>query len=216
VIFGKSGLWGFDLDVPGINHIHDGIAAMASLVKTHGSLPPRPQARSGGGGLGIYFRHVGERLIGNTNQPLDGMDPRRGAQSQTIPPSVHVDTRRPYRWLVPPWEVAPPIAPAWLSKLLEPPPEPVWKRQEIDTTDQARRRLYLAALAVMDAAPGTRNDTLNRRSYQVGRMIGSGLLMEQEAVEALYGAARAAGLDHAEVRETIRSGIRGGQRAARG
>jgi hypothetical protein len=68
-------------------------------------------------------------------------------------------------------------------------------------------------MAVMDAPQGARNDTLNRRSYQVGRMIGAGLIQEQEAVDALYSAAKSAGLDHSEVRETIRSGIRSGRRA---
>lgn len=215
VIFGKSGLWGLDLDVPSATHRYDGIRALADLVKTHGSIPPRPQARSGGGGLGIFFRHVGERLRGESNQPAPGIDPRRGAQSQTIPPSIHIVTRQPYRWIHgnAPWEITPPIGPQWLAKLLEPPPEPQWRRAPIDTSDQARQRLYRAAMAVMDAPPGARNDTLNRRAYQVGRLIGAGLLAEGEAVDALYGAARSAGLDHAEVRETIRSGIRSGARS---
>jgi hypothetical protein len=43
-------------------------------------------------------------------------------------------------------------------------------------------------------------------------MIGAGLLGEMEAVEALYGAARQAGLDHVETRDTIRSGISSGRR----
>ena len=76
--------------------------------------------------------------------------------------------------------------------------------------------MYRAAFAVMDAASGSRNDILNRRSYQMGRLIGAGLLAENEAVDALYGAARSAGLDHAETRETIRSGIRSGVENAAG
>lgn len=216
VVFGPSGLWGLDLDVPSATHKYDGIANLAALVRLHGPIPPRPQARSGGGGLGVFFRHVGERIRGEGNQPAPGIDPRRGAQTQTIPPSIHVVTKRPYRWLVPPWEVAPPVGPQWLARLLEPPPEPVWRRASIDTSDQARRQMYRAAFAVMDAASGSRNDILNRRSYQMGRLIGAGLLAENEAVDALYGAARSAGLDHAETRETIRSGIRSGVANAAG
>lgn len=210
VMFGKSGLWGLDLDVPSETHRYNGIQSLADLVKLYGPIPPRPQARSGGGGLGLFFRYAGERIVGEGNKPAPGIDPRRGAQSQTIPPSVHIVTHHLYRWVNPPWEIAPPIGPGWLLRLLEPPPEPVWRRTEVDTTDAARRKLYQAAMAVMDAQAGARNDTLNRRSYQVGRLIGAGLLAENEAVDALYGAARSAGLDHAEVRETIRSGIRSG------
>lgn len=212
VIFGKSGLWGLDIDIPSETHRYDGIAALTELVKVHGSIPPRPQARSGGGGLGLFFQHTGERIVGESNQPAPGIDPRRGAQSQTIPPSTHIVTKRPYRWLVAPWEVAPPIGPAWLLRLLEPPPEPAYRALPIDTSDQARKRLYRAAMAVMDAMPGSRNDTLNRRAYQMGRLIGAGLLEETEAVNALYGAAKSAGLDHAEIRETIHSGIVSGRR----
>ena len=216
VVFGPSFLWGLDLDVPSETHKADGIKAFADLAKVHGGLPPRPQARSGGGGLGVYFHHVGERLIGATGTPAPGIDPRRGAQSQTIPPSRHIVTRKPYYWVDPPWKIAPPVAPAWLSKLLAPPPETLHRNVEIDTTDQARARLYRAALAVMDAPQGARNDTLNRRAHQIGRMISGGLLGESEAVDALYGAARHAGLDPAEIKATIRSGITSGRRAAGG
>lgn len=215
VVFGKSGLWGLDLDVPSATHKYDGIRALADLVRTHGPIPPRPQARSGGGGLGLFFQHVGERLRGEGNLPAPGIDPRRGAQSQTIPPSIHIVTRLPYRWINAPWEITPPIGPQWLSRLLEPPPDPQWKHAPVDTSDQARRRMFRAAMAVMDAQPGSRNDVLNRRSYQMGRMIGAGLLDEKEVVDLFYGAARTAGLDHAEVRETIRSGIRSGMINAR-
>ena len=213
VIFGKSRLWGLDVDSRE-THADDGMAAMASLVAAHEPLPPGPRARSGGGGVGLYYCHTGERIVGsNKDMPaFVGIDPRRGAQSQTIPPSIHILTKRPYRWLVPPWEVAPPVGPAWLLKLLRPPPPPPYRPVQLVTTDQARRRLYRAAFAVMDAQVGTRNDVLNRRAYQAGRMIGAGLLEEREAVDALYGAARDAGLDHAEIRETIRSGISSGRR----
>ena len=158
----------------------------------------------------MFFRHNGERITGKSGDPFPGIDPRRGRLSQTIPPSIHVDTRKPYRWLIAPWDLAPPDAPAWLLKLVEEPPEPVYSRPQIDTTDAARNRLYRAASAIAQAGPGGRNDILNRRSYQVGTMIGDGLLSEQEAIEALYAAARTAGLDHGEAKATIRSGVTSG------
>jgi hypothetical protein len=46
----------------------------------------------------------------------------------------------------------------------------------------------------------------------MGRMIGAGMLGEDEAVQALYSAARAAGLDHGEIRDTIQSGISSGRK----
>lgn len=215
VVFGKSRIWGLDCDVPP-GHANDGIAALAGLTRVHGPIPPRPQARSGGGGLGLFFAWNGERIVGDGGHPAAGIDPRRGAQTQTIPPSIHIVTKKPYRWIDPPWKVTPPVAPAWLVKLLEPPPDSSFKMEPIDTTDQARARMYRAAMAVMDAPAGSRNDTLNRRAHQMGRLIGDGRLDEREAVEALYGAARQAGLDHGEIKATIQSGINSGRRAARG
>lgn len=212
VVFGPSRLWGLDLDVPGSNHKHDGITALADLVKVHGPLPPRPQARSGGGGLGLFFQHNGERIVGETGQPSPGIDPRRGQQSQTIPPSVHIVTGKSYRWIDPPWRVAPPVAPAWLLRLLEPPPEPK-HRTIVDTDTAARRTLMRACHAVMTAGDGSRNDTLNRRAWQAGRLIAANLLDEREAVETLYGAGRQAGLDHAEIKATLKSGIASGMRS---
>jgi len=215
LIFGPSKLWGLDIDAAGETHGADGIAAMKALAAVHGGLPPRPTSMSGGGGYGLIFRHNGERIMGKTGYPAPGIDPRRGMLSLTIPPSIHVVTRIPYRWArgLAPWDVAPPIAPPWLVRLVEMPPEPKRATVVIDTSDQARRRLYRAALAVIDAPVGARNDVLNRRAYQAGRMIGAGLLGEMEAVEALYGAARQAGLDHDETRNTIRSGISSGRRS---
>jgi hypothetical protein len=212
VVMQGSGIWAIDLDVPSHDHAADGVAAFAELVRDNGPLPPRPATRSGGGGMALFFRHNGQRIIRKTGTPSPGIDPRAGGLSVTIPPSVHVTTRRPYRWIMPPWELSPPDAPAWLLKLLEPPPEPEYRRAPIDTSDAARSRLYRAAGAVADAQPGQRNDVLNRRAYQIGTLIGAGLLGEQEAIGALYGAARAAGLDHAEAKATIRSGVNSGMR----
>jgi hypothetical protein len=212
MVLGPSRVFGLDCDVPP-GHQHDGVQNLAELVKVHGALPPRPTARSGGGGLFLAFSHVnGEKIIGEAGHPAIGIDPRRGRQSQTIPPSIHHTTRQPYRWLIPPWETAPPPAPAWLLRLVEPPPEPEVRRAAIDTSDAARRTLYRAANAVAQAVPGGRNDTLNRRAHQIGRMIAAGLLGEQEGVQALYGAARQAGLPHPEARATIVSGINSGIR----
>ena len=212
VVMQGSGIWALDLDVPGADHKADGIAAVTELVRANGLLPPRPTTRSGGGGMAIFFKHTNERIIGKTGTPAPGIDPRRGMLSVTIPPSVHVTTHRPYRWIVPPWEVAPPSAPSWLVKLVEEPAQPQYSHRTVDTADAARNRLYRAASAVAQSGAGARNDTLNRRSYQVGCMLAEGLLGEQEAIEALYAAARTAGLDHAEAKATIRSGINSGLR----
>lgn len=213
VIFGPSNLWGFDLDIPGAEHKNDGIAALASLAKVHGPIPPRPQARSGSGGLGIFFQYHGERIIGDTNKPLPGMDPRRGQQSQTIPPSIHTTTHKPYFWVDPPWVLAPPVAPSWLLHLVEAPaPHPVRPAPHLKDGD-ARRNYAVAALhngtrSVASAYEGTRNDSLNRACWSVARFLADGSLSENEVRDCFVAAARACGIPIREACLTIDSAIR--------
>jgi hypothetical protein len=212
VAFGRSGLWGFDLDVPPI-HAHDGIASMAALVAVHGPLPPRPQARSGGGGLAVYFQHRGERILGRSSVPGPGMDPRRGNQSQTIPPSLHHATGRLYRWIAPPWEIAPPVAPDWLLRLVEPPPDPeIRPAPKLDTGDKRRNyavaALHNATRRVAVAQNGQRNDTLNTSCWSVARFMADGSLTEGEVRDCMIAAARAANIPIREACLTIDSAIR--------
>jgi hypothetical protein len=213
VVFGGSGIWAIDCDVPPL-HKDDGVQGMKDLVAVHGPLPKMPLMRSGGGGLVMFFRDTGAAIIGESGHPAPGCDPRRGRQSQTIPPSLHHTTRRPYRWLRAPWEISPPDAPTWLLRLVEPPPVPAWVRAPVATTDRARQKLMHAVMAVTRAPEGTRNDVLNRRSYQIGRYIAQGLVDHQEGVDLLVGAARSTGLPFREAALTIKSGIEAGLRYA--
>jgi hypothetical protein len=210
-----SGFWALDVDVPSPDHDADGVDALKGLIALHGAIPPRPTSKSGGGGYAIFFRWSGENLIGKTSSPAPGLDPRRGRLSITVPPSRHVRTRVPYRWIIPPWDLTPPPAPAWLLKLLEPPAEPAWRRFSDPgaSYDRARSALYQATSKIMGAGEGTRNDTLNRQAYRVGTYVAAGKLSEHEAAEMLFGAARQAGLDRPSIIATIKSAFHAARRA---
>jgi hypothetical protein len=108
VVMDGSGIWALDVDAPGPDHAADGIKVLAELVALHGPMPPRPSTRSGGGGFALFFLHRGEPIAGGTGTPAPGLDPRRGRQTVTVPPSIHHRSRHPYPWIVPPWEVPPP------------------------------------------------------------------------------------------------------------
>ena len=111
VVMEGSGIWALDLDVPGPDHDHDGVAAFKDLVREHGPVPPRPTIRTGSGGLVLFFKHNGESIIGKTGTPCPGIDPRRGRLTVTVPPSTHIRTGLEYRWIIPPWDLEPPSAP---------------------------------------------------------------------------------------------------------
>jgi hypothetical protein len=215
VVMEGSALWALDVDAPGPDHAADGISAMAALVRQHGHLPPQPRTRSGGGGAALFFRHDGEPIAGKTGTPAPGLDPRRGRLSVTIPPSVHVTTGRPYRWLVAPWDVAPPPAPAWLLRLMAPAPQPVpVRRPFVIGADPDKARRYAAAALrnatarVASAGSGTRNDMLNSQCYAMARFIAEGSLSGIEVAQAMAAAALQVGLDAREAAATIASALR--------
>jgi len=211
VVFGPSGLWGIDCDVPPLHE--DGVSAFKAIIAQHSPLPPRPVMQSGSGGIGIFFRHNGEPIRGQSGYPAPGIDPRRGQLSQTIPPSRHVDTGGAYRWLVPPWEVSPPDAPRWLLDLMAPPPLPLPRAAPVIVGD-GRRMAYAcaalkAALARIVTAPaGQANDTLNREAYGMARFVVEGTLSDSDVRDALMVAARHRAIPIREAMATINSGIR--------
>jgi len=213
-----SGVWALDVDVPSPDHADDGVAALAAMVERHGPLPPRPMTRSGGGGLALFFRHRGEPIHGATGWPVPGLDPRRGKLSVTIPPSIHIRTRRPYRWLVAPWEIFPPDAPAWLLKAVAPPPPPDMRAvsDDIAHADPARRSRYAEAALrnaigrVATAQQGQRNDVLNREMFGLMRLAVAGDLSSREIADSMAVAARHAGLSALEVQATLASALRSG------
>jgi hypothetical protein len=207
------------VDVPSQDHTANGMKALADLVAANGPLPPRPTTRSGGGGLCLFFsHHHGEKIVGATGRPAPGLDPRRGRLSVTVPPSIHVTTRKPYRWITPPWAIVPPPAPPWLLRLVAPPSEsPLPAQPRTVLSGQPGRAYAVGALRraieqVATAQQGQRNDTLNRCVWSMSRFIAHGLLEPSEIADALAHAGRVAGLDRLEVERTLTSGLRAGVR----
>ena len=89
---------------------------------------------------------------------------------------------------------------------LRPPPPP------ITVANGTYSRYAFSALAseadqVRYAAPGTRNDTLNRAAFSMGQLVGGGELRESDVERALTAAGITAGLDQREIAATISSGI---------
>jgi hypothetical protein len=66
------------------------------------------------------------------------------------------------------------------------------------------------------AAPGERNDILNKKAFRLGRMVASSWLSPAEVCDALIGAADACGLNRDDgeeaTRKTIQSGLEDGQK----
>jgi bifunctional DNA primase/polymerase-like protein len=207
-----SAIWALDVDTPSPDHAADGVAALRELCTKHGELPRCPHGRSGGGGHLLVFRDAGHPIRTKTGTPVPGIDPRAGHTPFTVAPSIHRRGGR-YRWVVPPWECEPPIAPEWLLRQLEPPPPrhlPISPAPLPES--RARNILARAVNSVLEAQPGQRNSALNRQAFTIGGLVGAGVIEESLAVTMLYRAGRYSGLDDLECRATIRSGFEAGRK----
>jgi hypothetical protein len=58
------------------------------------------------------------------------------------------------------------------------------------------------------ARSGERNDTLNKAAYSLGELVRAGAMPSHEVYSVLEPAAMRAGLQRAEIANTIRSGLR--------
>ncbi len=79
----------------------------------------------------------------------------------------------------------------------------------------AARALSYECRDVGLAAEGSRNDRLNTAAYNIGQIVGDGLLSRGEVEAALLAAATRAGLPETEATATIRSGLDAGIREPR-
>jgi hypothetical protein len=177
-----------------------------------GAMPAGPQVRTGGGGWHFWFRPLG---YGNRVGLLPGVDWRGAGGYVIAPPSRHVE-RTTYYWVVGPG-AEPSEAPAALAELIagpEPPARPDARRGGHIGHPARYASVALAAEAdrVARAPVGTRNDTLNRAAFALGRLVGAGLLDPALVADELTAAARWAGLGRVEARRTIRSGLTAGRR----
>jgi hypothetical protein len=117
--------------------------------------------------------------------------------------------------------------PAWLATRLAKAPTPRPSAAALDTllATVGRRSRYASAalrgevdrvLAAGAPGEGCRNDTLNAAAYAVGQLVGTGLIPQRLAEDALLRAGTEVGLSERECLSTIHSGLSAGQRSRRG
>lgn len=197
---------------------HLGDHELAALEATHGPLPPTLTVWSGrgDGGKHLYWQHPGGKVT-DTGLP-DGVDLRNGGASYCVmPPSIHPDSSRPYRWDNPAVAVA--AAPVWLIGLLRPPrPTPVRVRPPEARKGGGYGAAALAGEAADVAATreGGRNKRLYLAAIRLGQLVASGHCTETEVRAELAAAAQACGLQPKAAGWTISSGLKFGQDHPRG
>jgi hypothetical protein len=196
---------GIVMDVADVD-TDEGRHALHHLVG--GGLPVGPQVRSGAGGWHLWFTPTG---YGNRVRLLPGVDWRGTGGYVVAPPSRHASGAA-YTWVRRPGRL--PACPPTLRDLVAGPPPPfAAPSRPIAHPDRyAQVALESETSRVAYAAVGSRNDTLNRAAFALGRLVGAGLLDERTVAQELAAAARHAGLGRSETNRTIRSGLVAGRR----
>lgn len=204
-------------------HGVDGIGNLAALVEANSPLPVTAMAISPTGSVHYYFRWPeGVPIKNSTGQIAAGVDVRGDGGMVIGVPSVKPGWSEPYRWLKSPETTELAECPDWLLKLCLKPvkvkalPQPAAKALPDTASLWAATALREELLAVEMAPEGERNDQLNKSAFSLGQIVGGGHLDGQRVIAALTNAALAAGLDDAETRATIESGMTAGSDHPRG
>ncbi|HEX3965841.1 MAG TPA: bifunctional DNA primase/polymerase [Trebonia sp.] len=222
---GQSGLVVIDLDVAhdgraGLDGPVSGTDALERLCRAHGQRYPGGtySVETPSGGTHLYFtapttpvRNSAGRLGPLIDVRADGGyvvgdGSRIGGRAYTARGGV--------------LPLALPL-PGWVARLLTEEPALPETARPLPVLDRAQGRAYaLAAFReetrrVAQARVGTRNDTLNRAAFSLGRLVTAGLIPPLPVMTGLADAAAHAGLPEDEARRTIRLGMAAGARKPR-
>ncbi|MEV1002805.1 bifunctional DNA primase/polymerase [Nonomuraea sp. NPDC050202] len=232
---GPSNLVVLDLDVPKPDEhppaawarpgISDGADVLASLCEEADQPLPLEtfMVRTRRGGTHLYYTAPADLDLRNTAGKLGWKIDTRARGGYVVAPGSTVtlpDGTGSYDVLHDP---APAALPPWLAAhLTAPPPASTTSAAAVLIACGGDRAVgyALAALRgeierVLDAVPGTRNDTLNLAAFALGQLIAADLLPRALAEACLLNAAEATGLDFREAFTTIRSGLDSGLRRPR-
>src|SRR5215469_2524816 len=188
-----------------------------------------------GGGYHIYLQ-CPDALTLTTSSVLVG-DPRQGQPFKQIelrwnncvtmfPYSIHPEAQEKYDWLFnTPQEPLATIPAKVIERAFLEVATPQKKTQAEKTDTQEKRPLKYDAwsqkaldqeLSILRSmSQGQRNTQLNRSAFNLGQIIGAGLLNLNEVVDTLNRVASTIGLNEKEATTTIKSGIEAGRKKPR-
>ena len=199
-----SGLWVLDIDG------QEGLEAVLDLGY---GIPGTLTAETPSGGWHLLFSDPGG--LGNTASKLGAKVDSRGDGGYIVAaPSIHPNGGR-YRWG---GKQTPEPVPGWLIRLLRTPPkdDPRPSRSMTANVDgYVGRACEAEAEMLATAAEGTRNDTLNRAGWNLGTLVGAGLLEDVYAYQLLEDAGKACGLSAREIGQTLRRALDDGAKHPR-
>ncbi len=186
------------------------------------NLPPTQTVITGSGKRHLYFKRPATGLKNSVKKIASHVDVRGDGGQAVFVGSIHPETQQPYRW-------SPGRSPDDVE--LAEVPESILQRlagrrpRPRPTTDTARRlsgrdlgrlrryatsQLLHAAERIAAAPEGQRNETLNRETFGLARLVGSELLHRSDVEQRLLAAGVRSGLPEGEVLSTLKSGLDAG------
>ena len=214
-----------DIVVVDVDPRNGGLEAVAKLQADHGWLPQTKCAVSGrgDGGLHYYYRVAADvELVGNLNRAgYSGIDLKKQGGYVVLPPSVHPETGRSYRWVDADCDVA--GMPAWLAELAARPPvvtapvRPVATgtiMDRLNMPDTTRWNGDGLVDAVAAAKPGERNNILNWSLWSLRDDTMAGKVSDDafnKTLALIIDTATKIGLDDREIKSTLNSVFRTGE-----
>ena len=188
-----KGLWVLDIDGD------EGLNTVKRLIAKHGPLPETAKQKTPNG-WHLFFKENGVEIRNRSRNIGPGLDVRSAGGYVVVAPSIHPNGGA-YQWLVAPWEIEIPEAPDWLVELASTTPrEREYQKQSQDCQERPRQRtngnsgayveaaLDSACAAISGARDGQQEETLNRESYSIGTLVGSGDVSFEIARSALVNA----------------------------
>lgn len=240
VVMRASGIVTIDLDLPKpgaelpeewrIPGVNEGADVLAVLAERHGQPWPHTyMTRTGSGGLQLYYAAIAGRAIRNSASKIGPMVDVRGDHNSDGTPgggyvlgagSVVGGAR--YEVVI---DIDPVPLPDWLADLIDPPQTEVTRRPPAPLAifNGAPGGYGMKALAneldiVATARSGTRNSTLNDSAFNLGQLVGGGILARATVEHGLREAAERIGLyaeEPTKTERTIQRAIDDGMRCPR-
>lgn len=153
----------------------NGFASLEQLTAEIGPLPETAMQKTGSG-IHYIFECNDNEIRCSVEKIAPGIDVRGGGGYIVAAPSIHPETQKPYEWIDGKSPTNSPIAPF---------PEALRLRLANDNSPSKRtdgdKKLEKACEKITSAADGSQNDTLNRQSFKIGRLVGGGLLDQKQA-----------------------------------
>lgn len=211
----QIGAWVLDVDVhkDDEGNVIDGFKTLSDLEAQHSALPRTAVVKSAGGGEHHYFKYVpGVRNRGRLGVGLDV----RGSGGYVIAPGSVTAEGKEYAWVEHDGPAFPelPDAPEWLLELVLPKkvaePSYDYSYETGENTAYVERAVEAELRELASTAPGGRGEAVNRSAFNLGTLVGAGVLSRDEAAAGLLGAAYANGVVAQDGEKEIRAKIRRG------